>query len=803
LSKKGVMFDMILHFDQVEEVDYDQAGGKGYTLARLRRAGFPVPSGFIVTTDAYRAFATSNGLVPHVADTLADDDPAAASARIWADFEEAEMPPALAAAIRDAYLAFGEGEVAVRSSALAEDDEAASFAGQYETILGIVGCDALIAAVRRCWASLWSERALAYRGCLGFEGDEVAMAVVVQEMVPTAQAGVAFTLDPVSGRRGMVVVEAVAGKGDALVGGQAAPHRYVIPKGTDNRHAGDDLLTGEHLAAVVALAAAVEVWAGAPQDVEWALDEVGRLHLLQARPITALGPRGSVWWTRDNVGEVVPEPMTPLSWSVLEPLSNGAFAEALHRLGVGEVSSSRLFDRFYGRVYFNQTLFQEVIGRYYLSYSGWRGLLRLVRVFLHLFRLPREAARLITSVRTASTPRLDPAVEMLLSEVEVWRRRETMVMEIHHIAGVIGTLLCQTLEKVVGRGATAALLVGSSGVRSAKTGEALTFLARQVATNETLRERVLVTPPQQLAQLLAEMEAGRAVLAGLQCFLDEYGHRASQEFELAEPRWRDDPVPVLMALQAQVRVLGADGAGGGRAREGGRPDMFPRLHPWTLLAREARRFAALRENLKDAFVLTHDHMRRLYLALGEVMTCAGVLGEATAVFFLTHEEIVEWSIGWLSAEEAQTRAAARQGEWERMWRRSAPFALEQKPSGRLVPQERTLPSWDGEAQVLQGVPVSPGTFAGHARVARTSAEAAALEPGEVLVASAVTPGWAPLLWAAGGLVTEIGGVLSHGAIIAREYDLPAVLNIADATRLIRTGQLVHIDGLQGVVRIME
>lgn len=805
------MFDMILHFDQVKETDRDRAGGKGHTLARLRQAGFPVPSGFIVTTNAYRAFLTTNGLDTLTTDVLADGDPVAASAHIQAAFEEAEMPPAVVTAICDAYLALGKSEeVAVRSSALAEDDEAASFAGQYETVLSVVGCNALLAAVRRCWASLWSERALAYRHSLShipiLPHLHATMAVVVQRMVPAAQAGVAFTLDPVSGCRDMVVIEAVAGQGEALMGGQAAPHHYVVRRGTNPRHVGDNLLAGEHLAAVVVLAEAVEAWAGAPQDVEWALDKEGRLYLLQARPITATGSDRVVRWTRDNVGEVVPEPVTPLSWSVLEPLINGAFAGVLRRLRIEEACAD-LFGCFYGRVYFNQTLYQKVMGRFYLSRVGWRGLPRLtraaLRVFLLLYCLPREGARWIACVHATPAPRLDRRVEALLGEVEAWRRLETALMEVHLSVTVMGTLLCQVLEKVVGEGAAAALLARPSGVRSAGTGVALTCIARRVAADETLRRQVLATPPDQWPEQLGETEAGRALLARLQDFLEEYGHSAPQEFELAAPRWRDDPLPVLAALQIQVRAVKEGKIDNVKPNQRGLRDALSYLNPWTLLVREARRFAALRENLKDAFILAHGHLRNLYLALGETMTRAGSLDESAAVFFLAHEEIVDWFAGRLPPGETQARAAARQSEWEQTRRRPAPFALDLQPDGRLLPRESGSPSQNRAIEVLHGVPAAPGAFVGRARVVGTLAEAVALVSGEVLVAPAVTPGWAPLLRAAGALVTEIGGILSHGAIIAREYGLPAVFNITDATRCIRTGQLVHVDGAQGIVRLLE
>jgi len=252
------MSKIILTLDEASGRDH--AGGKGYALARLRQAGFPVPPGFVVTAAAL-------------------------------DENEGEMLPSLAAAICDAYRALGKGAVAVRSSALAEDGDAASFAGQYETFLNVAGCDALLTAVRRCWVSLRNERGLAYRRHLGRDESVPAMAVVVQRMVPAAQSGVAFTLDPVSGQGDVVIVEAVAGTGESLVSGQVAPDRYIVRREDAPLEIAGGLLDEERLSAVVNLARQVEAWAAQPQDVEWALDEAGQVYLLQARPITVVPTR--------------------------------------------------------------------------------------------------------------------------------------------------------------------------------------------------------------------------------------------------------------------------------------------------------------------------------------------------------------------------------------------------------------------------------------------------------------------------------------------------------------------------------
>ena len=813
------MTEFVLHLDKAEHAGRAQAGGKGHTLARLHRAGFAVPPGFIVTADAYRTTTANNGLDTLIANALADDDPAAASERIAASFEEAKMPPAIAAAIHDAYRALGGGLVAVRSSALAEDGQATSFAGQHETFLDISGNDALLTAVRRCWASLWSERALAYRHRLDHKASEATMAVVVQHMAPAAQSGVAFTLDPVSGCRDVIIVEAIAGKGEALVSGQVAPHRYVVPRENTSPQSGDTLLDSVGLATVVRLAQEVQAWAGEPQDIEWALDAGGHIHLLQARPVTvardATNEAHVTHWTRDNVGEVLPDPVTPLSWSILDPLSNLSFARVLRRLGIQDYPAAGMFGRFYGRVYFNQTLFQTMMSRFYPSHTGWRAAPRLAltawRALRLARRIPGESKKTISDTQrqhqaeTHSGPR---------DQLTIWRRLGAAAMEVHLAVSVIGELLYQTLDKLLerwgdGMTSAAALTSGLTGVRSAEAGQALAVLAQQIGQDDSLCTLVLSTHPQALPARLGESEQGRALWAKVEAFLTEHGHSAVQEFELAAPRWRDDPTIILNALQAQVRVAGEKPvpnpsatrrAAVARIKE---RLIWPKRWLFCRLLQQTQTFVLTRENQKYHFVMAHSHLRDLYLALADQLVAAGRLTDQNDIFFLTSDEVETLLDGELSPDEGKRRVAQRRRAWKTHQQTTPPFALHQQPDGRLHTAALPVSPGDDDELLLRGFAASPGAYTGRARVMLTPTDGVGLEPGEILVASATSPGWAPLFLAAGALVTEIGGTLSHGAIIAREYGLPAVLNVTDATRRIRTGQLVHVDGSQGTIQLLE
>jgi phosphohistidine swiveling domain-containing protein len=824
-----MMIDFVLPFDRIRESYGDQVGGKGHALARLSQAGFPVPPGFVIASDAYHVFVAANSLNVLIADALADDEPAASSLRIETAFESADMPRPVAAAIHNAYLVLGEGNVAVRSSALAEDSKVASFAGQYETLLDIAGDDALLTAVRRCWASLWSERVITYRRHLGFEGSAAAMAVVVQRMVSAAQAGVAFTLDPISGRRDVIVIEAVAGRGESLVSGQATPRSYTIHRRDEHPKIEEGLLEEDQLTTIVRLAQEVESWAGQPQDIEWALDDAGCIHLLQARPITVAGTAASheiVRWTRDNVGEVIPDPVTPLSWSVLNHLSNDAFVGVMRRLGIDSHSDKGLFDRFYGRVYFNQTLFQSTLGYFYPSRANWRVAPRMTLVALQALllwhRLPAESRKVIGAVveQHRSEEGLDLAAippAGVLSRLADWRGLGAAVMEVHMAVTVMGDLFYQALGKLLDRwgdGATTAvsLTTGLTGVRSAEAGRALAALAQRVRQDERLRALVLAAAPEALPARLADTEAGRLLWAQLETFLAEHGHSAAQEFELAAPRWRDEPMIVLSMLQAQVRVAADESATdptatrlAAIARIEDRL-VLPQRWLFGYLLRWAQTLTATRENLKYYLVMAHSRLRDLYLVLADWLVAAGRLHRPEDVFFLTADEVAALAKGEETPEEwhdESKRVSERRRAWEADQRVVPPLALDQQAGGRLCPASPFAAASHDDGHLLRGFAASPGSYTGRARVLSTPANGADIDPGEVLVTQAVSPGWAPLLLAAGALVTEIGGTLSHGAIIAREYGLPAVLDVAHATDRICTGQLVYVDGSQGVIYLLE
>jgi phosphohistidine swiveling domain-containing protein len=435
-----------------------------------------------------------------------------------------------------------------------------------------------------------------------------------------------------------------------------------------------------------------------------------------------------------------------------------------------------------------------------------------------LRRLPRESERVIEAILDHRRSEeglglVALALADALDRLADWRRLGAEAMEVHLTVTVIADLLYQTLNKLLacwGDGTTTAatLTTGLTGVRSAEAGQALAALARQACQDDNLRTLVLTAAPEALSTRLAETEAGRALWAQIGAFLAEHGHSAAQEFELAAPRWRDDPAIMLGALQAQVRVAAegpaADPTADCEAAVARIESLLGPLERWLFhrLLHRAQAFTVARENLKYHLVIAHSRLRDLYLALADQLVAAGRLVNRDDIFFLTDAEVEALMDGRLTSDERAERVVERRQAWEADQQTTSPYALNQHSNGRLSATAPPVTSSGDGGPLLRGFAASPGTYTGRARVVLTPADSTGLTLGEVLVAPATSPGWAPLLLAAGALVTEIGGTLSHGAIIAREYGLPAVLNVTDATHRIRTGQLVHVDGFQGTIRLL-
>jgi phosphohistidine swiveling domain-containing protein len=802
--------------------DLAVAGGKGANLGELVRAGFPVPDGAVVTTDAYAAVVRSAGLAPLVAAATEDEGGA-----LRAAFASAEMPADLRAAVLDAYALLGSGPVAVRSSATAEDLPGAAFAGQQDTYLNVVGPDALLDAVRRCWGSLWTERAIAYRARRDVDPEGVRIAVVVQRMVPAEFAGVLFTANPVSGARDEVVVDASSGLGEAVVSGLVTPDHYVL--GGDGRvqerrpgqrevvvrgvegggveHRTDEAhleLPDRVLAELAGLGRSVAAHFGRPQDIEWAWAD-GRVWLVQARPMTALPPpplrlSRIQRITGPQIGEYVPVRPYPMDTS-------GWIAR-----GIGRTVERMLAEIPGVHVDFADVLPEHdgVVDRFVppqprptwkLLGAPARNLPRIRRYraadWKHderFIRFEREADELADlDVRTlgwAELRRLPQRTFEVLDAITDLR--------VDYLPRVgIDLLRLRVLQALLHRRDLAALTLGTR-TRTEDANRELLRLAQRVRSDAALRA-VFELEPEALAERVEQGPAFADFRTAFAAFLDEYGHReTTSPLLMSAPTWGDAPDTVL----GMVKLL-VDDAPAAQADD--RAEQAERrllAHPLVRLTRSERRVLRLLADARAGIAFredTHFHgtrtlpvLRHAVLEMGRRLTEAGVLRAADDVLHLRLEELegLDDPATLAPADADRVRVAVR----SRSARRAELAGVPLIAPDVLFPRRAT-----GGDALVTGAPASGGRATGPVRVIRDVADFGLLRTGDVLVCPYTNPSWTPLFQRAVAVVVDTGGIGSHAAIVAREYGIPAVMGSAVGTSVLTDGQVVTVDGGTGRV----
>jgi pyruvate,water dikinase len=800
--------------------DAGLAGHKAANLARLTALGFPVPPGAVVPTGAVDRIRAL-GAVPE------------------------DLRDRLALALED----LGGGPVAVRSSGAAEDLPGASFAGQYETVLGVDGLDAVGEAVLRCATSVRSERVAAYAaGRVGDTGPAgPRMAVLIQAMVQAEAAGVAFTADPVTGDRDETLVSAVRGLGERLVSGEITPEEWRVRAGQAHRVAGPEgAIDAQDAARVGALAEAVEQAFGQPQDLEWAI-AAGQLFLLQARPITAL-PRppelalpAQGFWEKD--AEHYPMPLTPFGASVYLPAVEHGLAAMLDTWGL---PIKRVQQRSVGGEVYTRAV---PLGGKDRTPPPWWVLWLAMRVAPPLRRRAR---------------RTDEALRERLAErlIDQWPRsreqfrRDAAALRTVDLRALSDEQLLAHLDRVLallGRGEAAhfalvppyglavyelgtacqellgwtpaealALLAGNSEASSAP-GRALRELAAAVAASPAA-----VAALQGAGEdLLDRLHAAAPPLAiRLEAYLEGYGHRTFS-YDPGDPTLAERPALVAALLRARIAedptrpdpAAAARTAALARARRelAGRP-AEQRARFERALASAQRAYGVREDNVVWTDNLPSGLLRYVAVEAGRRLVERGRLARPDDAVFLQDAELRAALLGG----SVDLRALVARRRAERAWvaahpgpgsygrpspplsdLRGLPAGLRQLSAALLWQVDlRTRPERPEEdGSVLVGLAGSPGRHTGTVRVIRDESQFGRLGPGEVLVCPTTSPAWSVLFTQAGALVTDGGGLLAHAAVIAREYGIPAVLATGDATRRLRDGDAVTVDGTAGVVHL--
>jgi pyruvate,water dikinase len=888
--------------NELDRTDLPTAGGKGANLGALLRAGLPVPPGFCVTTAAYRRFVSQNGMeaaLQQRLERLQADDPLAldeAAEAIQRLFAAGRVPDEIAAQIREGYQTLFDEEaapVAVRSSATAEDLPDLSFAGQQDTYLNIVGEAALLDAVVRCWASLWTARAIGYRARNHIDQAQVALAVVVQRMVPSEASGVLFTANPLTGKRAEIVIDATLGLGEALVSGMVEPDHYVIDtSGQAHRilqktlgskaravhgvNGGGTRVIAQSSAAVQALpdaqilelarlGRAAEQFFGAPQDMEWAWAG-GSLYVVQSRAITSLYP--------------LPRraPAAPL-----EVLFSFAYWQGMLRplSPVGQDSFTGLVAGM-ARVFGSQTtlreqdLLLEAGERLYVNITG---LVRsptgraIARVFIDAIdpvsavileelledprlalvegemslgarlRLARGFAPLVVNIlynilwpvqgRKRMMNRIDRYIQSLRSQMSTAGSFAELARRIENMPNNAPTILLPTLLPGIISG-MAPLQIIIRMAAAIENGPELAYeltrgLPHNVTTEMDLElwavSRAIQADPlaarhfetSSAEALSTEYLAGQlppAAQKALQDFMQTYGMRGVAEIDIFSPRWKEEPVHIFQVLKSYLELdesaaspeavfrSGAEKArqarealiAGLRKTRGGA--IKARLVRF--LARRVNELGGLREMPKFTIVRILDVARAPLLSAARQLVASGTLDRPEDIFFLHLWELEELAAGNLPG--ARRLVEERRQAYDReLQRRRVPRIL--LSDGTSFYDAPSSAGADGE-KVFCGSPVSAGMVEGAVRVV-LDPHGSRLLPGEILVCPATDPAWTPLFLAAGGLVMEVGGMMTHGSVVAREYGIPAVVGVSEVTTRLKTGQRVRVDGSRGLVQVLD
>jgi rifampicin phosphotransferase len=927
--------------------DLPLAGGKGANLGELVRAGERVPAGFCVVTAGYRAFVQANGFGPEIlrlTGAARSDTPASlesASDAIRSLFARGRMPTDLEAELRAAYAELGARladvsgagapAVAVRSSATAEDLPDTSFAGQQDTYLNIVGEEALLNGVRRCWASLWTARAIGYRARNCIASQEVALAVIVQAMVESVAAGVLFTANPLTGKRGETVIDASLGLGEALVSGMVEPDHYVIAKGrimektlgsksiSIRARKGGGTLTVEESAAdrqalpdeligeLEQLGQRVEKHFGNPQDIEWGLSE-GKLFVLQSRPITSLFPvpqraEGELFMFFSLAAiQGMFAPFTPLG------------ADGFHLIGAA-------FSNYFGlhRTPYTQRALYEAAGRLWLNFTPLirsrlgRRLLGVVISFIDpasrdsldlLLKDPRLAVRGRMTARTrwafvrmfsrvvgrmifnlAAPPRgrarlkqdadrMAAAIAARHAKVKSLEERVAAFEESVRVmppvffssfipavsSGVMPTQILRALCKGL-PDAERLMLELTRGLPHNVTTEMDLILwdtARAIAADDAARASFLDADAADVSARFLAGALPRAAQDAMGKFLDRYGMRGVGEIDLGRPRWRDEPASLIQAVSSYLRIAGdaaapdrvfqkaadsAQAAGNALvAMLASQPGGKKKARRARFLISRVRELAGLREMPKFAAVRALTAQREGLLASGAELARRGILEKRDDIFFLRLADLKEIAQGegrgaapaggsgdGRGAAQGEGRGAvqaggsgggqgatpwdargAEAGRWRALVRdRRADHERELRRVAvpRILLSDGTAfyggaAETDPNAETVRGSPVSPGVAEGAVRVV-LDPRGAELAPGEILVCPGTDPAWTPLFLAAAGLVMEVGGMMTHGSVVAREYGIPAVVGVSGATTRLSTGMRIRVDGNNGSVTILK
>ncbi|MHB8072731.1 phosphoenolpyruvate synthase [Desulfosporosinus fructosivorans] len=882
----------VLYLKEIDKQHLAYVGGKGANLGEMTKAGFPVPQGFCVTTEAYRTFIDTSTQMSEFYDLLdqinADElEPIRSLGQhIREHLKSLSLPEEVRSSILEAWNITGQAQAyAVRSSATAEDLPTASFAGQQDTYLNVLGPEQLLQAVQDCWASLFTDWAISYRAKNGFGHRLVFLSVVVQQMVFPEVSGIMFTADPITGQRKTVSIDASFGLGEALVSGIVTADLYQVRSGKiikkqiskkklaiysipEGGTFTQDIplekqeiqaLEDHNIIKLAELGQRIEVHYGSEQDIEWGLAD-GKIFILQSRPITSLHPVPKVSDDKLHVYvsfsyiQVMTDAMKPLAISLLsylpnfikkDPSSSGAgyllaaggraFADVTGPLLL-KPSRNMLLKVFKGMDELMASAMSEVIQREEFRNQSYPK--------KEVFRVVRKIAPIVIPILIKVRSSLlvgDPSkarIHVASIMKKIVKEHEKNIIDtsgadrLRVIQHSIETMFPNVLAKIVAYPITGIMASGSLAKKlSKKVGDKqnayfLSQLNKSLPGNVTgelglelgdLTDIVRKYPEvidylgratiESFYEDLLRVSGGFEFKQQLEIFLAKYGMRCSGEIDITKPRWNEDPTQLIPSILSNIRTntfgehrekfkrgeIEADQA----AKEILSQFSYFEKRSISRLIKLYRNLMGTRENHKFIVIILLDIYKRAILEEGRILVQKGILRGVQDVYYFTMEELISLVENRFSGD-AQEIVEERKIQHVLDQKLNPPRVMTSE--GEIITGK--LRDVQAPAGAFIGTPVSAGIVEGIARVV-LRLEDAKINPGEILIAPYTDPGWTPLFISIKGVITEVGGTMTHGSVVAREYGIPAVVGIDKATEIIKDGSLIRINGTEGFVQILS
>ncbi len=876
------MIAYTLGFKEIDKTKLSTAGGKGANLGELSRIeGIKVPEGFCITTEAYKRITGDNEELKHLLDKLSLlglselQTISQISARIRDVIEETVIPKEIEEQIAACITLLGEKDAyAVRSSATAEDLVTAAFAGQHDTYLNIIGKDAILKHISRCWASLFCDRAVAYRIQNDCDHRKVYMSVVVQKMALAQAAGVMFTADPVTSNRKVLSIEAGFGLGEDLVSGLMNPDIYKVRDGviTDKKISTQKLaiqvldqggtrkteirpqwqskptLTDEQILRLEQLGRKIEAYFGSPQDIEWCIAE-DTFYIVQSRPITTLFPLPDVNDGKNHVYvsfghiEMMTEPIKPLGMSFCRLLfRNNILIQAGGRLfcdftyDLASLAGRKMTSKMMGQLdpyiknallnLFKRKQFIKTLPRargkraFRLGAQGlsWRVPIQAIKICRNnspdlikniMDRNDQSVRKLQQRIANVSG---DEVFEFILQDHE--QLMKNMSDPESTAAWMIGMLTVKwinsNMEQWLGeKGAADVLSQSVNNNVTSVMGLELLDVADIVRNYPAIIEYFHHANDENFFEDLAGLEGGEMVSQTIQDYLEKYGMRCSGEIDITRSRWSEQPTVLIPMILSNIRnfepgarrVKFEQGLQEARQKEQELLSHLVRLPGGKRKAnRTSKKISLMRNLIGYREYPKYMHIQRNYIYKQALLKEAQKLVQKGLI--QNKEDIY-----YLSFEELREAVKTDQLDYGIITKRRVNYEVYEKltPPRVMTAEGEVIRGEYNAGHVpkgaLAGIPVSTGIIEGRARVV-LKLEDAVIEEGDILVTKFADPGWTPLFVSVKGLVTEVGGMMTHGAVIAREYGLPAVAGVDHATKLIRDGQRILINGSEGYVEIL-